>query len=220
MSTAAVLAVLELAPPEWSSGLRIVAVALAERVDAAGQAWPSVEDIARRSGLRWRHVTRHLHTLEAAGWVTITHRAAGSGRSATNLYAWHPVALPTLATVTPIDRAGVSPTTGEGVAHDRGEGVAHDRGRVSPTTGTEGVAHDRGTVSEPSVRTDREPSLTQARHSPSPLSTGGDNLDTDDNPRECDHGHLSRHAWCRPCREAWPERINGDPIRGQVRIGG
>ena len=62
---------------------RLVLGALAGRADAQGRCWPSLEDIARRSGLGVRAVRYALRSLEAAGLLDVQVRR---GRSLSNLY--------------------------------------------------------------------------------------------------------------------------------------
>lgn len=80
--------VLDFAPEHWTSGTRLVALALADRVNQDWQAWPSLEDIARRTGLSTRQVRTHLRTLEADGVIVPTIRRDKAGQRQTNLWIW------------------------------------------------------------------------------------------------------------------------------------
>ena len=83
------VAVLDFAPDTWSTGTRMVALALADRVNQDGQAWPSLADIARRSGLSTRQVRTHLRTIEADGWIRCEgQRINGGGQPVSNLWTW------------------------------------------------------------------------------------------------------------------------------------
>ena len=61
--------VLDFAPAHWSSGCRMVAMALADRVNQDWQAWPSLDDLARRSGISTRQVRTYLRQLEDEGVI-------------------------------------------------------------------------------------------------------------------------------------------------------
>lgn len=52
-------------------GARLVLIAIAERADDAGQAYPGVADLAARTLLSDRQVQRHLRALEAAGRLAV-----------------------------------------------------------------------------------------------------------------------------------------------------
>lgn len=83
------VAVLDFAPDTWSTGTRMVALALADRVNQDGQAWPSLADIARRSGINVRMVRRHLRVIEADGWIRCEgQRINGGGQPVSNLWTW------------------------------------------------------------------------------------------------------------------------------------
>lgn len=62
---------------------KIVLMALADRVDKAGVAYPSVGWLADMTGLNRRSVMRVLATLEDAGLIAVSRRA---GRQASNIY--------------------------------------------------------------------------------------------------------------------------------------
>jgi predicted transcriptional regulator len=80
--------VLDFAPQHWSSGTRLVAIALADRVNQDWQAWPSLNDIARRTGLSTRQVRTHLRTLEQEGVIVQTVQRRANGSRQTNLWTW------------------------------------------------------------------------------------------------------------------------------------
>jgi hypothetical protein len=66
----AIAMVLDFAPPHWSSGTRMVAICVADYANSdTGWAWPSVRNMARRTGLSERQVQRHLRIIEADGWI-------------------------------------------------------------------------------------------------------------------------------------------------------
>jgi predicted transcriptional regulator len=64
---------------------RLVYLALASRADKQHNAWPSLETIARDSGLGIATVKRALSWLRETGWVTWERRSSATGRKS-NLY--------------------------------------------------------------------------------------------------------------------------------------
>jgi hypothetical protein len=89
VSIHAIVTVLDFAPDTWGPGTRLVALALADRVNQDGQAWPSLADIARRSGLNQRMVRYHLRIVEADGWIRREgQRIGGGGKPVSNLWTW------------------------------------------------------------------------------------------------------------------------------------
>lgn len=84
-------AVLDFAPNHWNTGTRMVAIALADRVneDDGGRCWPSIADISRRTGLDPRSVQRHIRYLEAEGVLRREgQRTNASGQPVSNLWTW------------------------------------------------------------------------------------------------------------------------------------
>jgi len=80
--------VLDFAPEHWSTGTRMVAIALADYANTdTGEAWPSVRNLARRSGLSPRQVQRHLRVIEADGWIRRGNNKPG--RPGTTLWIWN-----------------------------------------------------------------------------------------------------------------------------------
>ena len=72
----AIAMVLDFAQTHWSSGTRMVAIALADYVNAETRsAWPSIANLARRTGLSERMVQRHLRKIEEDGWITLQYPA-------------------------------------------------------------------------------------------------------------------------------------------------
>ena len=66
----AIALVLDFAPAHWSSGTRMVAIALADYANTdTGYAWPSIANLSRRTGLCKRQVQRNLRIIEADGWI-------------------------------------------------------------------------------------------------------------------------------------------------------
>jgi hypothetical protein len=92
VSIQAIVAVLDFAPDHWSSGVRMVAIAMADRVnmDEGGRCWPSVADIGRRTGLDRRTVQRHLRYLEQEGWIKNHGQRPGTtgGQPVSNMWTW------------------------------------------------------------------------------------------------------------------------------------
>lgn len=64
---------------------RLVLIALADRADDIGFCWPSVDDIARRSGVARGHISRIVKELEELGWLEVE-RFPGGGRGLSNRY--------------------------------------------------------------------------------------------------------------------------------------
>lgn len=88
----AVSTVLDFAPAEWSPGKRLVAIAVADRVNAETlECFPSMADIARRTGLSERQVRRYMRELEAENIVVLKERRYNNS----NVWIWTFTALPT-----------------------------------------------------------------------------------------------------------------------------
>jgi hypothetical protein len=83
----AIALVLDFAPAHWSPSTRMVAVALGDYVNTdSSYAWPSVANLARRSGISTRQVQRCLRQIERDGWIE---RAAGDNHKlGTTLWIW------------------------------------------------------------------------------------------------------------------------------------
>ena len=79
--------VLDFAPEHWGSGIRLVAIALADHVGEDFDCWPSITTLARRTGLSQRMVRIHLSELEAEG-VIMRQPQFSNNRQTTNLYHW------------------------------------------------------------------------------------------------------------------------------------
>lgn len=185
MSHTAVLAVLEIAPDAWSTGTRMVAVCLAERVnDAHNVAWPSLADIARRSGLHPRNVRRHLAVLEEDGWITREEQTAGSGKQTANLYRWHPplpIRLPDAttpdtnvregATATPDTSAGEGGDVRQGGRQRPGEGGASATPVAPGASATPGTQELTSTESEPPQATTSLGAVHSLVHRPTTTSS-------------------------------------------------
>lgn len=88
MSIQAITTVLDFAPHDWPPGLRIVAIALADRVNHEWEAWPSLADIADRSGMTPRQVRTHLRTLEEHGVIENTGQRTIGTRAVSNRWIW------------------------------------------------------------------------------------------------------------------------------------
>jgi hypothetical protein len=88
MSISAMVMVLDFAPAHWSSGTRLVALAIADRVGTDHECWPSIADIARRTGLRPRMVKYHAAILEGEGIIKREVRRRPNGSRQANLWVW------------------------------------------------------------------------------------------------------------------------------------
>lgn len=111
----AVATVLDFAPDTWNSGTRMVAIALADRVNQDGQCWPSISDLSRRTGLSGRMVQKHLRYLEEEGVITRNGQRIGSGgQPVSNLWTWrfwriggvNYMTPPGVNSMTPLPRGG------------------------------------------------------------------------------------------------------------------
>jgi len=111
MSIQQLALVLDFAPAHWSSGLRLVAIALADHVGEDYDCWPSITTLARRTGLSTRIVRTHIAELEIEGVIS-KETQYRDNRQTSNLYRW----------LWRVDNwsLGVKPTSG---------------GRVKPTSG-------------------------------------------------------------------------------------
>jgi hypothetical protein len=83
VSIQAMVTVLDFAPEHWSSGKRLVGIVIADHADRDGYCWPSLETVARRSGLSVRLARKYLSELEAEGWLIRNSRSGSS-----NAYLW------------------------------------------------------------------------------------------------------------------------------------
>lgn len=68
-----------------NSGLKLVALALADMANEAGECWPSISTLAGRCGLDARSVRRHIKTLRTAGFMAIRERFLAN-RQRSNIY--------------------------------------------------------------------------------------------------------------------------------------
>ena len=88
MSIQAITLVLDFSPAHWNVGTRLIAVALADRVGQDWKAWPSIDDICQRTGLKKRMVQYHIAYLEAEGVIAREARWRDNGSQASNLWIW------------------------------------------------------------------------------------------------------------------------------------
>jgi hypothetical protein len=132
----------------WRNGEIVVLLALAERADASGEAFPSVEHLQRMTGMDRRQVQRWLRRLEGRGLRPI---APGSGRHKSTTYM---VLVPFTATTSTAseDRKG-GPRTA--VSDDEKGRCRGQKGGAGDLKGRRG---DRPNRQEPSS----EPSLFAA----------------------------------------------------------
>lgn len=108
--------VLDFAPKHWTTGTRLVALALADRVNGDSlECWPSVADISRRTGMDRRTVQRHLRQLEAEGVITNQgQRTTKSGAHGSNVWVWN--LLITFPQAGQGGGSGAAPGSGNGAA--------------------------------------------------------------------------------------------------------
>ncbi len=69
--------------PNVGGNVKFVAIVLANYANEQGKAWPSVETLARNTGLSKRQIQRILPQIEKAGLVKIS---TGGGRKRTHRY--------------------------------------------------------------------------------------------------------------------------------------
>lgn len=81
--------VLDFAPQHWTTGTRLVALALADRVNSDGHCWPALADIARRCGMSERQVRRHIRQLEDDNTITNLGQRPGKAGPTSNLWKWN-----------------------------------------------------------------------------------------------------------------------------------
>lgn len=111
MSIQQLVLILDFAPPHWSSGLRLVAIALADHVGEDYDCWPSVTTLSRRTGLSPRMVRRYLTDLEMEG-VIAREPQYRDNRQTSNLYSWLWRVDNWHLGVTPVTGGGLSPMSG------------------------------------------------------------------------------------------------------------
>jgi len=71
---------------DWTSGRRLVPLALADQANDQGRCWPGIDRIAEKCGLARETAVRHLQTLAKDGWIVIVKRRAAGGMFRTNHY--------------------------------------------------------------------------------------------------------------------------------------
>ena len=81
--------VLRHAPQHWPSGTRLVGIALADHVNAEGEAFPTIRRLAHMTGMTTRSVQRHLRQLEDDGYIApIGQRLDPKGIPRATVYKW------------------------------------------------------------------------------------------------------------------------------------
>lgn len=83
--------ILDFSRDHWDPSTRLVALALADRVNGDSlECWPSLRDVCRRTGLSERSVQRHLRILEDEGIITnLGQRISKSGTPGSNVWRWN-----------------------------------------------------------------------------------------------------------------------------------
>lgn len=110
----AMVMVLDFAPEHWNAGTRLVALALADRVNGdTHECWPSIADLSRRTGLKERQVQRYLRQLEDEGVIVRLGQRVHDGRRTSNVWVWKLLTK-------------LSPSEGWGVIQDTRGGVIQD----------------------------------------------------------------------------------------------
>ena len=81
--------VLDFAPERWSSGRRMVALAIADRIGSeTNEAWCSIGDICNRTGLHPRMVRYHISALIDEGVLMKQKRERDNGSQRSNMWIW------------------------------------------------------------------------------------------------------------------------------------
>ena len=88
MSLQALTMVLDFAPHTWNSSKRLVAMAVADRVNKENYTWCSYSDIERRTGLSRRQCVRIMNELVAEGIIAREKRERDNGSQASNMWIW------------------------------------------------------------------------------------------------------------------------------------
>ena len=86
----AVATILDFAPNHWNASTRLVALALADRVNPDSlECFPSLKDISRRTGLSERYIQRILRQLETENVIVcMGQRRMKSGSPGSNVWVW------------------------------------------------------------------------------------------------------------------------------------
>lgn len=88
MSIQAMTMVLDFAPQQWTSSKRIVALAVADRVNNENYTWCSYQDIQARTGLSRRQCVRIMNELVAEGIIGRERRDRENGSQQSNMWIW------------------------------------------------------------------------------------------------------------------------------------
>ena len=119
-------AIMEHSPDDWSAGLRYTAVIIADHINDDGECWPSIQRIAKRTGLSHRQVQRHVLQLELCQVLDRIPTYA-KGRQTTNVY-----------------RFEYNPTMWKTCAQTWGQGVDNDTTGVTPVSPPHDMDDTRG----------------------------------------------------------------------------
>lgn len=104
---------LDFAPSEWSSGTRLVAIALADRVNGDTlECFPSIADLVRRTGISERAVQRHLRILEDDGTITRQGQRFVAGKPSSNVWKWNRMFPVDKQVANPVDKHGRGASSG------------------------------------------------------------------------------------------------------------
>lgn len=141
---------------ESRNGARLVMLALADRADDNGCAWPSIDDLAERTKLSPRAVQKAILALVEIGELDVEN---GGGRHRSNRYR-----------ITPKPRTldGVTdgkPRTSDGVSSEETPNFAPETPNFEAETPNSATRNPVQSSPEPSVEPPREPS---ENHPPAP----------------------------------------------------
>lgn len=137
---------------ESRNGARLVMLALADRADDNGFAWPSIDDLAERTRLSRRAVQKGIAALIESGELKVEN---GGGRHRSNRYQITPK---------PCTSDGVTreePRTFDGVSTSETAHSAHETANFATETANFAHGNPVESAPEPSVEPSREPSGNQ-----------------------------------------------------------
>jgi len=71
---------------DWSTGLQIVLLSLADMMDTSGKCYPSISCTAKRVSLSAKQVRRHIQTLKRLGLIKVIKNEKGGNPGETPVY--------------------------------------------------------------------------------------------------------------------------------------
>lgn len=203
------------AKSESRNGARLVMLALADRADDSGFAWPSIDDICERTLLSPRAVQKGIAKLVEIGELEVE---SGGGRRVRNRYRITP--KPRTSDGVPRQKPGTSdgvtdeePRTSDGVSPEETPHFATETPSFESETPSFAHGNPVNSAGEPPLEPSREPSRNH-HHYPAPV-----NAEPHPDP---DDGEGDYPAWLTPLMDALsaaginvPWKFEGDDM---VRI--